>query len=338
MADLSIEIIDDPNEILKYLPIGISIPIWADFHKYILYDLNYFKAKSLLLKENGNVAGHCLIYDVGTKVLFFGYFKVNCDERKKIRFLLDELIKFATENAKEKILGPINIPAIIFGWGFMEDGSDTSLYIGKPVNSPIYKDIFLSSGFYVKFQEGTWEGKLVKIDPWKIKKYNFSDYEIFYPRSHQELMELKQVFLEIHSRNLPSASRITPNVTDLFDNYKDFILDFGDYFMFSFVRHKPTEKIIASSMCLPNPFRKNAYGKYDSLVGYSWVVDKEHRIKGIGMLMYGSMTIMALQKNFEYCSGPVSMDNENTIKFAKSVDYELKRRHIILEHNHLNKI
>ena len=333
MSKYSISIIEDPNEILKYLSIGISIPIWADFKKYILYDFKYFDAKSLLLKEDGNIKGHCLLYHIGTDLLYFGYFGVISDDRNDTSILLDELIKFAHNNNYRSIIGPINIPAIIFGWGFMEEGSDTSLYIGKPVNPPIYKEMFLASGFKTKFEEGTWEAKIVKINPWKIKKYDFSDYELLNPNNRQELMDLKEDFLEIHARNLPEASRITPNVADLFDNYKDFVLDFGDYFMFSFVKYNPTKEIIASSMCLPNPFRKDDYGNYDSLVGYSWVVDKVHRVKGIGMLMYGSMTIMALQKNFNYCSGPVSMDNENTKKFAKSVDYDLKRRHIILENS-----
>jgi len=332
MAKFSVKIIDDPNEILNYLSIGISIPIWSDFKKYILYDFNYFKAKSLLLKENGNITGHCLLFDIGTDTLYFGYFGVISDDRKNISILLDELIKFAHKNKYNSILGPINIPAIIFGWGFMEEGSDTSLYIGKPVNPPIYKEIFLSSGFYLKFEEGTWEGDLVKIDPWKIKKYDFSDYELFYPKNHQEIMDLKEVFLEIHARNLPPASRITPNVADLFDNYADFILTFGDYFMFIFVRYKPTGKIIASGLCLPNPFSKDKEGNCNSLVGYSWVVESKHRNKGLGMLMYGGMTIRAIEKNFKYCSGPVSTNNEITQKFARRVNYNLKRKHIILEY------
>jgi L-amino acid N-acyltransferase YncA len=324
--------IKNSNEILNYLSMGISIPIWSDFHKYILYDLNYFKAESIILIEEKETVGHCLVFDVGGDILYFGYFKVINDHPERISSLLDELIKYAHKNRYKTIIGPINIPAIIFGWGFMEKGSDTSLYIGKPVNPPKYKEIFLASGFYIKFEEGTWEGPLVEIDPWKIKKYNFNDYEVFFPKTREELIELKKTFLEIHARNLPSASRITPNVADLFDNYADFILTFGGYFMFIFVRYKPTGKIIASGVCLPNPFSKDDIGNYDSIVGYSWVVDKDHRVKGIGMLMYGSMTINAREKNYRYCSGPVSMDNETTKKFAKRVDFDLKRRHIILEY------
>lgn len=332
MTKFSIKMTDNPNEILNYLSIGISIPIWSDFQKYILYDLNYFKAKSILLIEEKEIVGHCLVFDVGGDMLYFGYFKVINDHPDRISFLLDELIKYAHKNMYKTIIGPINIPAIIFGWGFMEEGSDTSLYIGKPVNPPLYQELFIASGFHVKFEEGTWEGELVKIEPWKIKKYDFSDYELFSPKSWEELTKLKEIFLEIHARNLPSASQITPNVADLFDNYADFIITFGHYFMFMFVKYKPTGKIIASGVCVPNPFKKNDQKQQDSLVGYSWVVDSEHREKGIGILMYGAMTLNAREKNLRYCSGPVSMDNVITKKFATRVDYELKRRHVILEY------
>ena len=37
--ELSIRILNNPSEILKYLQIGISIPILPEYHKYILDDL-----------------------------------------------------------------------------------------------------------------------------------------------------------------------------------------------------------------------------------------------------------------------------------------------------------
>ena len=102
--------------------------------------------------------------------------------------------------------------------------------------------------------------------------------------------------------------------------------------MFLLVKYKLTGKIIASGICLPNPFSKDKEGNCNSLVGYSWVVDSEHRNKGLGMLMYGTMTIKAIKKNYKYCSGPVSTNNEITQKFARRVNYNLKRKHIILEY------
>ena len=41
---INYKIINDSNEILKKLELGISIPIWSEFYKYILHDLNFFQA------------------------------------------------------------------------------------------------------------------------------------------------------------------------------------------------------------------------------------------------------------------------------------------------------
>ena len=52
-------------------------------------------------------------------------------------------------NAYKKIKGPVNIPAIIFGYGFMEEGSLDNLFIAKPVNPPVYQNCFLEKGFII---------------------------------------------------------------------------------------------------------------------------------------------------------------------------------------------
>ncbi|MBY9004859.1 MAG: hypothetical protein KGD73_12860, partial [Candidatus Lokiarchaeota archaeon] len=46
---MSFRIINDYDEILSYMQIGTRIPLWSEFHKYIIFDLKYFKAKSILL-------------------------------------------------------------------------------------------------------------------------------------------------------------------------------------------------------------------------------------------------------------------------------------------------
>ena len=79
--NFSTQILSDSNEILKYLQIGTSIPIWPEFHEYILNDINFFKAKSILLKDNGNPSGNALIYNHDESILYFGYFGVNNDNK-----------------------------------------------------------------------------------------------------------------------------------------------------------------------------------------------------------------------------------------------------------------
>ena len=319
------QIINNSDEILKFLQIGTSIPILPGFYKYLVFDLSYFKAKSILLKENGSPAGNVLIYNDGSDVLYFGYFGVIGHKKNKIELLLDKLINYARENNFKIIRGPINIPAIIFGWGFMEEGSSENLYIGKNVNPPIYQELFLKNNFYIKYIEKTWEGPILYFNPWKLKMYNFNDYEPFIPKDWNELMELKAELLRLHSENLPPSATITPNVKDLFNNYADFIVTYGGLFMFNFVRYKPTGQIVASSCYLPNPFQK------DTIVGYSWAVDPDHRRKGLVMLMYGATSLYTRKRKIRHCSGIVASDNIANTEVAKHIGLSVTKSYVILE-------
>ena len=156
--NLTSQILTNSNEILKYLQIGINIPIWPEFHKYILYDLDFFQAKSIVIKEDGNPIGVVLIYSDDSEILYFGYFGVINHNKKYIVFLLGELLKYARENNFKYIRGPINIPTVIYGWGFMQEGSIESLFVGKPTNPPIYQKLFFENGFNIRIEEKSWEG------------------------------------------------------------------------------------------------------------------------------------------------------------------------------------
>ncbi|MEJ2296175.1 MAG: hypothetical protein P8Y23_15590, partial [Candidatus Lokiarchaeota archaeon] len=197
----------------------MSIPIWNEFIEYLIYDLKYFKAKSILLQENGNPIGNCLIFDVGEDTLYFGYFGILNHNKENIQILIDELIKYAKRKNFKRIFGPINIPAIIFGWGFMKEGSLESLFIGKPVNPPIYQNIFINNGFNVKYEELSFVvSPIPKFNPWKMKRYDFSDYEYFNPKDLDEFLQYKDEFLILHKKFLPPSARITPNISS--DNAK----------------------------------------------------------------------------------------------------------------------
>ena len=135
-VSLSVEIIENPNEILKYLQLGISIPVREDFYEFILHDLNVYRARSLILKEDSKIVGHTLAYDDGGEVLFFGFFGAINHMEKRIEFLLKKLIKFAQNHQYKIIRGPVNPPTFIFGWGFMTEDSLKDLSISKPVNPP----------------------------------------------------------------------------------------------------------------------------------------------------------------------------------------------------------
>ena len=330
--ELTHNILNNPKEILKYLQIGINIPIWSEFDKYILNDLEYYQAKSFLLYEDGNLIGNSLIFDDGHETLYFGYFGVINNETDKILFLIDLIIDYARDNNFKFILGPINIPVIIYGWGFMKAGSLNNLYACKPVNPPIYQKLFLKKGFSIKHEDITWEGSpLPRINPWKMKQYDFSDYEYFNPNDFNEFLKLKPDFLRLHTENLPPSSRITPDVAGVVDNYIRYIFEYGHNCMLFFVRYIPTEEIIACGSYLPNPFRKDTKGNYDSCVIYTWVVDPKHRRKGITMLMYGATSLQLFKKKVIYGSGPIPSDNIANTEVANVIGGAKGRTHLVLE-------
>ncbi len=329
--DLTIKILESPNEIIKNLQIGISIPILPDLHKFISHDLKYFNAKSILLIEKGIPVGHSLIYDDGDNILYFGYFGVLNHEKDKISFLVEKIIKYAQNNNYKFIRGPINIPTFIYGWGFMKKESNEDIFIGKPVNPSIYQDLFLERGFYVKYEENTWEGPPPHFNPWKLKNYDFSEYDFFTPKDLNELMKFKMDFLQLYASSMPPSSRITPSVGDLFENIAEFVLKYGDYFMINLVRYKSTGDIVACGSWLPNPFSKNKKGNIDSFVAYSLMVDVAHRRKGLLMLMIGETTNQAWKKEIQVVSAPTGSDNIAVNTVTELVGLTHTRTHLILE-------
>lgn len=333
---LNLRIISDIHKILEYLHLGTIIPIWLEFHKYILFDLNHFHTKSILLIETVDreyVAGHVLIFHHNSDTVYFGFFGVINDGKEKIDFLIKALIRYAKENNFKSILGPINIPTIIYGWGFMEECSETSLFIGKPVNPPIYQNLFIQNGFSVKIKEFSWEGYYKRISAKELDKFVFGEYELFHPKDWDELMHLKRIFLELNAKNLASESIITPDSGSLFENYIDFLKEYGDLFMFLFARYKKTGEIVGCMASAPNPFRKNDQGNYDSFVPFSVVIDKNHRKKGVGLLIIKTMFDDAYEKHLRYSSSPVESRQKESLQIAQfKVGLSHSRTHLILEY------
>jgi len=329
---ISSKIISNPNEILKFLQLSISIPIWPEFHKYILCDLNFFQAKSMIFENDEEFIAHVLIYNDMDNILYFGYVGVKDHNKKIIKYLIAELTKYAREHNFKRIRGPINIPTPIYGFGFMKKGSLDDLFVGKPVNPPIYQKLFLKAGFYVLYEEYTYEGPYLRVNPWRLKNYDFSDYEYFSPNNWQELMELKSEFLRINAENFPDSSKITPNIANLFDNYGGYIVKYGGYHMIYFLRYKPTGKIIACGCNLPNPFRKNDKGIYDSFVAYSYAIEKEHRGKSLVLLMGGANSLIGWKKKMRYGSVLTGNADKSGGNIMERIGLTKRRTHMILQY------
>ena len=146
----SIKIEEQPEEILKWLYIGTNLPVWPEFYSYILHDIKTLQAKSLLLMDYGNIIGHVLVYNENADILYFGFFGVFNHDSNKIDFLLNELLKYSKQKNFKKIIGPVNIPITIYGWGFMEKDSDANLYIGNLLISLYTKKYFWIKVFLLK--------------------------------------------------------------------------------------------------------------------------------------------------------------------------------------------
>ena len=93
-----IEIKENPQEIINYIQFGTNIPVLKEFHSFILSDLNNFHTKSIILKEDGEIIGHILLYDDGGDTLYFGFFKAQNHDKKLIKFLVNLLIDYGRKH------------------------------------------------------------------------------------------------------------------------------------------------------------------------------------------------------------------------------------------------
>lgn len=332
LVSLSIEIIENPNDILKYLQLGINIPVLEEFHEFILHDLNVYNAKSLILKEDNKVVAHTLAYDDGGEVLFFGFFGAIDHDEKYIVFLLEKLLEFAKKHQYKIIRGPINPPTFIYGWGFMTEDSLGDLSISKPVNPPIYQKIFTQLGFYVKSKQGTWEGEVYKISKEELEKYDFEGYEIHSPKDWDEISKLKLPIVILSIRNLALESRVTPSSDKLFENFIAFSKKYGNIYMLKLLRHKKSRQFVGCFITLPNPFKKNQEEKYKSIVGYSLTIDKEHRGKGLSIYIVKEVYEAAYEDEVRYISVPMEINVFECRNLVKNnLGFSYTRTHLILE-------
>ena len=348
---LDIEIIESPVKILKLLHIGISLPILPEFHKFILGDLEEYDAKAIILKESMNttrfgrlteeIVGIVLVYGDGSDTLFFGFFRVYDHDSEKIEYLTKELIDYAKKNNYQKIRGPINVPTVIYGWGFMAEGSNKEPFVGCPWNPPIYQKVFSEKGFNVLFEEDRYRMVGLKFNPYKLKHrdgtlYDFSDYEIVNP-GPEGMYECKEDFIRLHREYMPPSARITPKIANNFKNLVDFIFSYGNNYMMWMVYYKPTGEAIACGYVIPNPFSRSKkrkwLNKWNSVSFHDWVVHPDHRRAGIAMLMYGhtATQLMPPKGPGEWGSYPVGADNLANAKMAQKMQGKKNRTHLILQ-------
>lgn len=324
-----VKITNDFEEMMKLLRIGVNLPILPEFKKYILHDLKHFHAKSLVLIKSEYIKGHVLVYHRDNETLFFGYFGVLDDDQDEINSLIDVLIKYAKENNFKYLQGPINIPTIIYGWGFMEKGFERNLIVHKPVNSPIYNRIFKKWSFLEYSKDNSYEGYITDFATVLLDNYDYNYYEIVQFDNWDDIKKIKNEFLVLGARNLQKKSVITPDTGELFENYFEFVKQYGDPFMFVFVKYTKTNDLVGCIFGIPNPFSEYKNSIPDSFVILSIVVDREHRNKGIGLFLIDHILKKALEHNIQYLASCIGSHADTIINISKKYQASLSRIHTV---------
>jgi len=339
---MKFEITTKSKKILEFLQIGINLPILPKFHKYILKAFEIFEPNALVIRKEGrkNVLGICLVFQY-EEILFFGFFGAYNDEPWIIELLIDNLLKYARRNNYKFIRGPINIPAIIYGYGFSVETrikdigvNINDLFIACPVTHPIYHQLFLKRGFYEKYKEDFYYMPVLKLNPLKLK-YDYSDYEVLFP-GKEKIRGYVNDILNLHLKNMPEESLITPNSPQYANIIIDFIYDFGKPWMIWLVRHKPTNKIVGTAHIVPNIFgERDSKDRYKTASFQHVVVDKEHQRRGLLLFLYGMGSLKATDKksgnNLKYGLGIVASNNKPSIAWITKLGGKLFKRSIILE-------
>lgn len=333
------------KKILKHINIGTGIPILPKFREYLKRTFEIYEVQAIILKKNidkdlfekdtDDVEGIIIIFNEDPDILFFGFFGIYDNNRYKIDLMVKNLINYAKDHGFSTIRGPVNIPAVIFGFGFMEEGSCKEPFVGCPINPPLYLRIFYENGFYEKYIEDTYRMAAFKFDPRKIKRYDFSDYEVRYP-GKEKIRNVMDEMIELHSSIMPEYSNITPNTLKNVQTLFDYIFEFGEEWMVWTLYYKPTEEMVGCGHAAPNPLSTDSRGRYDTARFLHWVIREDHRKKGLAVLMYGDTSLKAFKDTsrtkLKYGTGPFGVENEANIGFAKNITMGKRtRRHIIIE-------
>jgi len=219
----------------------------------------------------------------------------------------------------------------------MVPGSSKKLFIGCPINPPVYQETFLENKFYIKFEEDRYDVIVIKLNPFTLKRengkpqYDYSKYEYCNP-SKEEIPEIIDDFINLHMKYMPPSAQISPQHKYNAEAHQDFIYNFGTESMIWTVYYKPTNEMVACGFIIPNPFSRDSKGRIDSASFHDWVVHPDHRNKGLAMLMYGCTSKKVYREGLRWGSWPVGADNKANAAAAKKMGGLRDRRHLILEY------
>ena len=176
------------------------------------------------------------------------------------------------------------------------------------------------------------EGEIYKFPEEELNKYDFKEYEIYTPKNWDEIPRLKMQLLILSLRNLAPESLVTPSAEKLFENFLLFMKKYGGIYMVKLIRHKKSNQFVGCFITLPNPISKNKNGQFNSFIGYTLTIDKEHRGKGLSVYLVKDVFDAAYENGIRYVSVPMEINVVECRSLAKNIfGLSYTRTHLILE-------
>jgi hypothetical protein len=320
----------DPNQIFSNLQNGTNLPVTEALKKYIVSEIERMNAFSIVLEDNSQqdnsqqdnsqqVIGHCLLYE-WESVLYFAFFQTKNDDVKIISELIDQIIAIAKDHKCTAIRGPINLPPIIYGYGFAEEDSDEDVFATAPFSSPVYIEIFEQRKFSVWHRVLHFRVPLMPISlqkKWDVGPVDFSHPETW-----------KKEFIEIQMKVFPPSAQVTPNRAPAFNDYMEFIQEFGYQEMVAFARDNG--KVIGTGWGTPDPFNLTAKGKCKNIVLFGGAILPEYQKQGVLKEMIFDFADKVAKTGIRWGEMPIADDNIGSITMAKSYGGRQTRSHVIM--------
>lgn len=319
--EIEVEFLTDPNEIYANLSLGTNLPIKTELKKYIMWEIRHMNIKSIVLHGDDNeIIGHSCIYHCdGT--MYFGFFAVNNSEPNLIKHLVDLIINIARERNCSSIKGPINLPQIIYGYGFPRVDSSKKVAAGTPYSDPVYLETFRDMGFSTWHEIRWYHVPIVKTPMKKIWPAKVADFE---------KLDWMEPFIDIQARCFPPSAKLTPGRT--MNAYKmnlDLVRKYGhpDFIEMSY----DGDRLIGTGYVTPNVFDLNDAGKCKSIILMGAAVEPEYRRKKVVSSMLLPFFNKCKDWGMTHAEYLVGADNEGSIAAAKAFGGNLIRTYEILE-------
>ncbi|MBN2156027.1 MAG: GNAT family N-acetyltransferase [Candidatus Lokiarchaeota archaeon] len=310
------------NIIYKHLHLGTNLPVLDSFRKYIYREIDQMGCFSIVLKDSNSeeVLGHTMLFKWEDK-LYFAFFYAKEVSFKNAKRLITEIESKARQLNCKMVLGPVNLPPYIYGFGFSEEGSDTSIFAMAPTTDPAYIDHFRKLDYQSPQKFLHFRAPLRPV-PYE-KKYDIRFADLRNPA------EWKDKFLELQYRLYPSQIQITPNQAYLFDDILEFLNEFSNNDSV-FLIYNDDGNLIGIGWGSPNPFDLNDNGKTRSYVLFGAAVEKEYQKQGILTEVFKLCGNHFTQQGVTYGEGFTNEENIASIRLFKSWGAEHTRTHVLM--------